>query len=84
MPAVNMKRDSIEANIAINNELCILCGACVNACPSEDALTLKRTGIRIKRPETDLYKKIAAKLCVPRTSKLVESTFGQVETKKLE
>jgi 4Fe-4S ferredoxin len=84
MPAINMKRDSIEANIAINNELCILCGACVNACPSEDALTLKRTGIHIKGPETDLYKKIAAKLCVPRTSKLVESTFGQVETKKLE
>ena len=34
--------------------------------------------------ETDLFKKIAAKLLVPRTSKLVESTYGQVETKKLE
>ncbi len=84
IPAVKMKRDSIEATIAINNDLCILCGACVNACPSEDALTLKRTGIHIKGPETDLYKKIAAKLCVPRTSKVVESTFGQVEMKYLE
>jgi 4Fe-4S ferredoxin len=56
----------------------------VNACPSEDALTLRRTGIHIKGTETDLYKEIAAKLCVPRTSKLVESTFGQVETKNLE
>ena len=84
MPAVNMKRDSIEANISVNSELCILCGACVNACPSEDALTLRRTGIHMKGTETDLYKTIAAKLCIPRTSKLVESTFGQVETKKLE
>jgi len=84
MPAIDMKRDGIEANIAINTELCILCGACVNACPSEDALTLRRTGIHIKGPETDLYKRIAAKLLTPRTSKLVESTFGTVETKKLE
>ena len=84
VPATQLKRDSIEDNIAVNKDLCILCGACVNACPSEDAIVLKRTGINVKGKETDLFKKIAAKLLVPRTSKLVESTYGQVETKKLE
>ncbi len=84
VPATSLKKDGIEANIAVNNDLCILCGACVNACPSEDAIVLKRTGIHIKGKETDLYKTIAAKLCVPRTSKVVEEVFGQVQTKKLE
>lgn len=83
VPAVQLKKDGIEDNIAVNNDLCILCGACVNACPSEDAIVLKRTGIHIKGEATDLYKKIAAKLCTPRTSKIVESTFGRVETKPL-
>ena len=84
VPAIQLKRDSIEDNIAVNKDLCILCGACVNACPSEDAIVLKRTGINVKGKETDLFKKIAAKMLVPRTSKLVEKKFGQVETKKLE
>jgi len=84
VPALNLKKDSIEANIAVNKELCILCGACVNACPSEDAIVLKRTAVHYKGTATDLAKKIEKKLCVPRTSKLVESTFGKVETKTLE
>ncbi|MBR4987753.1 MAG: 4Fe-4S binding protein [Methanocorpusculum sp.] len=84
VPATQLKRDSIEDNIAVNKDLCILCGACVNACPSEDAIVLKRTGINVKGKETDLFKKIAAKMLVPRTSKLVEKKFGQVETKNLE
>ena len=84
VPVTQLKRDSIEDNIAVNKDLCILCGACVNACPSEDAIVLKRTGINVKGKETDLFKKIAAKMLVPRTSKLVEKKFGQVETKNLE
>ena len=84
VPAMFLKRDSIEANIAVNKDLCILCGACVNACPSEDAITIKRSGIHVIGPETDLYKSIAAKLFVPRTSRLREDTVGQVELKKLE
>ena len=84
VPATQLKRDSIEDNIAVNKDLCILCGACVNACPSEDAIILKRTAINVKGKETDLFKKIAAKMLVPRTSKLVEKKFGQVETKNLE
>ena len=84
VPATQLKRNSIEDNIAVNKDLCILCGACVNACPSEDAIILKRTAINVKGKETDLFKKIAAKMLVPRTSKLVEKKFGQVETKNLE
>lgn len=82
LPARLMKRDSIEDKIAVNHDLCILCGACVNACPSEDAITLKRTAVHVTGKETDLYKKIEAKLCTERTSKVVENTFGEVELKR--
>ncbi|MCZ0861544.1 4Fe-4S binding protein [Methanocorpusculum sp. MG] len=84
IPAMFLKRDSIEPNIAVNKDLCILCGACVNSCPSEDAIIIKRSGIHIKGPETDLYKSVADRLFVPRTSRLKEDTFGQVELKPLE
>ena len=84
VPALQLKKNSIEPTIAVNSDLCILCGACVNACPSEDVITIKRTGIHVKGPETDLYKTIAAKLCVPRSSKVREDKFGQVELKPLE
>ena len=84
IPAMYLKRDSIEPNIAVNKDLCILCGACVNACPSEDVITIKRTGIHVKGPETDLYKSAADRLFVSRTSRLKENTFGQVELKPLE
>jgi 4Fe-4S ferredoxin len=43
-----MKHDSIEGNIAVNKDYCILCGACVNACPGEDIIVLQRTGVRVK------------------------------------
>ncbi|MDO5846184.1 MAG: 4Fe-4S binding protein, partial [Methanocorpusculum sp.] len=66
IPARFLKLDSIEDKIAVNHDLCILCGACVNACPSEDAITLKRTAVHVVGKETDLFKKISAKLCVPR------------------
>ncbi len=85
VPAVKLgKKNGKEDNIAVNKDLCIFCGACVNACPSEDAIVLKRNAVHYKGTVTDLAKKIETKLCVPRTSKLVESTFGEVETKKLE
>ena len=84
VPATQLRKDGIEANIAVNKDLCILCGACVNACPSEDAIVLKRTAVHFKGTVTDLAKKVEARLCVPRTSKLVEASFGKVEIKKLE
>jgi 4Fe-4S ferredoxin len=79
-PAAEMKHE-IEPTIAVNKDYCILCGACVNACPGEDIIVLSRTGIRMKGPETDLFKRIKAKLFTPRTSKVKESTSGQVELK---
>ena len=81
VPATELKRGSIEDNIAVNHDLCILCGACVNACPSEDVIVLKRTGVHFKGTVTDLAKKIEKKLCVTRTSKIVEKKFGEVELK---
>jgi 4Fe-4S ferredoxin len=74
----------IEPNIAVNKDLCILCGACVNACPGEDIIVLKRTGIHMKGKETDLFKTIKEKLLRPRTSKVREGDFGKVELKTAE
>ncbi|WP_292491158.1 4Fe-4S binding protein [Methanoculleus sp. 10] len=82
LPAKEMK-GQIEPNIAINKDFCILCGACVNACPSEDAIILRRTGIRMQDKETDLFKRIKEKLLTPRTSKVKETAPGEVEVKVL-
>ena len=56
----------------VNKDLCILCGACVNACPSEDAIVLKRTAVHFKGTVTDLAKKVEAKLCAQHASKKLE------------
>lgn len=84
VPAAQMKLQK-EANIAVNKDLCVLCGACVNACPGEDIIVLKRTGVKMKGKETDLFNKIKAKLFTPRTSKVKEDVKpGEVELKALE
>jgi len=82
-PAAEMGHN-IEANIAVNKDYCILCGACVNACPGEDIIVLQRTGIRVKGTETDLFKKIKEKLCTKRTSEVKEGIPGQVSIKTME
>ncbi len=83
VPASQMK-GKVEPTIAVNKDFCILCGACVNACPGEDIIRLHRTGIRIKGTETDLFKKIKEKLCTERTSKVKEDTPGSVQLKMTE
>ena len=82
LPAKEM-HGKIEANIAVNKDFCILCGACVNACPGEDIIYLRRDSVKIKGKETDLFKKIKAKLCTARTSMVREkaSGAGSVELK---
>jgi 4Fe-4S ferredoxin len=84
MAAADMKLDSREATIAVNKDYCILCGACVNACPGEDIIILTRKDVRMKGTETDLFKKIKAKLCTTRTSKVKEEITGQVNIKQME
>jgi 4Fe-4S ferredoxin len=83
VPASQLK-GKVEPTIAVNKDFCILCGACVNACPGEDIIRLHRTGIRIKGTETDLFNKIKEKLCTPRTSKVKEDTPGSVQLKMTE
>ncbi|MBQ3719138.1 MAG: 4Fe-4S binding protein [Methanomicrobium sp.] len=77
--------NEVEAKIAVNKDFCVLCGACVNSCPSEDAIVLKRTAVHMKGKKTDLFKKIEAKLLVPRTSKVREDkdVFGKAQVKAL-
>ncbi|KQC05863.1 MAG: ferredoxin [Methanolinea sp. SDB] len=82
-PAGQMKGE-VSPTIAVNKDFCILCGACVNACPGEDIIRLHRTGIRIKGKETDLFNKIKEKLCTPRTSRVKEDTPGEVQLKMME
>lgn len=82
-PAHEMK-GKIEANIAVNKDLCMLCGACVNACPGEDIIVMQRTGVKIKGTETDLFRKIKEKLFTKRTSQVKEDKAGQVQIKILE
>jgi 4Fe-4S ferredoxin len=81
-PAADMKGEK-EPTIAVNKDFCILCGACVNACPGEDIIVMQRTGIRIKGKETDLFIKIKEKLFTKRTSKVKEETSGQVNLKMM-
>jgi len=83
VPAKELTGGSIEPNIAINKDFCIFCGACVNACPSEDAIVLKRTAIRMQDVDTDLFKDVKRKLLTTRTSKVKEATPGEVEIKIL-
>jgi 4Fe-4S ferredoxin len=83
VPAGQMK-GKVEPTIAVNKDFCILCGACVNACPGEDIIRLQRTGIRVKGKETDLFNKIKEKLCTPRTSKVKEDSPGSVQLKMME
>ncbi len=82
-PAADMKGER-EPTIAVNRDYCMLCGACVNACPGEDIIVLQRNSIRIKGEETDLFKKIKAKLFAKRTSKVKEEQAGQVSLKMME
>jgi len=82
-PAAEMKGE-IEPTIAVNKDYCIRCGACVNACPGEDIIVLQRDTIRMKGPETELYKKIREKLLTRRTSKVKEETPSTVQLKAME
>jgi len=76
-------KGEIESTIAVNKDFCIFCGACVNACPGEDIIYLRRDSIKIKGKETDLFNKIKEKLFTPRTSRVKEQSnmAGSVELK---
>lgn len=83
-PAAQLKGEQ-EEKIAVNEDFCIFCGACVNACPGEDIIFLKREGVRVTGKETDLFNEIKGKLFTERTSKVKEEiAAGEVELKVVE
>jgi 4Fe-4S ferredoxin len=49
------------------------CGACVNACPADGPLTMKRSKVNVKGEKTSLYNKIEAKLMAKKTPKITEA-----------
>ena len=53
-----------------NKDFCMYCGACVNACPADGTIKMKRTKINWKGEETNLSKKIADKLMAAKTPKI--------------
>ncbi|KQC04915.1 MAG: ferredoxin [Methanoculleus sp. SDB] len=78
-------KGQLEDKIAVNKDFCIYCGACVQACPGEDIIVLKRSGVKITGKETDLFNRIKEKLFTRRTSMVKEGVApGEVEVKVLE
>jgi 4Fe-4S ferredoxin len=75
----------LEDKIAVNKDFCIYCGACVQSCPGEDIIVLKRNGVKVTGKETDLFNRIKEKLFTRRTSMVKEGVKpGEVEVKVLE
>ncbi|WP_245525975.1 4Fe-4S binding protein [Methanocorpusculum labreanum] len=71
-----------KLQLSINQDLCILCGACVNACHGENALTLHRTHINVKGTETDMFKDIAKRLCEKKISSGIDNTADISDVKE--
>lgn len=54
--------------IEIDQDKCILCGLCVNACPGEGALELARTKVLSEGEYTEIWNTIVEKLTTRKTS----------------
>ncbi|WP_424358064.1 4Fe-4S binding protein [Methanocella sp. MCL-LM] len=59
--------------LAYNKDFCIYCGACINACPADSTITMKRNKINVSGEKTNLYNKIEAKLFAEKTPKIKEA-----------
>jgi 4Fe-4S ferredoxin len=59
--------------LAYNKDFCMYCGACVNACPADGPLTMKRSKVNVKGEKTSLYNKIEGKLMAKKTPKISEA-----------
>ncbi|MGZ4934905.1 MAG: 4Fe-4S binding protein [Halobacteriota archaeon] len=57
----------IASKLEVNDDFCVLCGACVNVCPVANTIEVKRDVIHIEGKETELYKKTAGKMMELKT-----------------
>ncbi len=56
--------------LAYNKDFCMYCGACINACPADGPLKMKRTKVNVTGEKTSLFNKIEAKLMAEKTPKI--------------
>jgi 4Fe-4S ferredoxin len=59
--------------LAYNKDFCMYCGACVNACPADGPLRMKRSKINVSGEKTSLFNKIEAKLLTEKVPKITEA-----------
>ena len=59
--------------LAYNKDFCMYCGACINACPADGPLKMKRSKVNVKGEKTSLYNKIETKLMTEKTPKIKEA-----------
>ena len=66
---MTQKKDpgEIATKLEVNDDFCVLCGACTNVCPVANTIEVKRDKINIEGTETELYKKTASKMMELKT-----------------
>ncbi len=77
-------KHEIEPTIAVNKDYCILCGACVNACPGEDIIVLQQDRHPRERHGDRSLQEDQGEALHQRTSRVKEGIPGQVSIKIME
>jgi 4Fe-4S ferredoxin len=72
-----------ETKVKVSEEFCVHCGACRNACPVEDALELRRMGIRHTTVKSGAWNKALEKLASTNEISKELRAKGAVKAKEM-